>query len=369
VTFRARIFLAAFVTTALALAVSTVLVSMELRRGFRAESNTLMQRARLAAELLSSRAALTDPESEAQQLGQRIDARVTFIDAAGNVLGDSDVARERLADIENHNARPEVMAARASGGGTATRASNTTGVETTYAAAPVRNSAVSVVRVALALTAVDRRVREIQQLAAVGLAIALVLAAGLAWGTSILLTGRLRRIAETAGRYARGDFSRPSFEYGQDEIGPVARVLHTSARELGKRLEEMTSERAQLASILTGMFEGVVLVDRDRRMVLTNEAARQMLHLSADTRGRAYRDVMVDPDVITMIGAALQGKQTEPKEVRLEHSPDHTFIANVVRVGAPDGGAVLVLRHHWTRRRIASAATLSPTSRTNCARR
>ncbi|MBP6717182.1 MAG: PAS-domain containing protein, partial [Acidobacteria bacterium] len=344
-TFRARIFLAAFVTTALALAVSTVLVSMELRRGFRADiEHTLMQHARLAAELLSNRAALTDPESEAQQLGHRIDARVTFIDATGNVIGDSDVARERLADVENHHARPEVMAARASGGGTATRASNTTGVETTYAAAPVRNSAVSVVRVALALTAVDRRVREIQQLAAVGLAIALVMAAGLAWGTSILLTGRLRRIAETAGRYARGDFSRPSFEYGQDEIGTVARVLDTSARELGKRLEEMTSERAQLASILTGMFEGVVLVDRDRRMVLTNEAARQMLHLSADTRGRSYRDVMVDPDVITMIGAALQGKQTEPKEVRLEHSPDHTFIANVVRVEhAPDGGAVLVL--------------------------
>ncbi|MBP6716794.1 MAG: HAMP domain-containing protein [Acidobacteria bacterium] len=344
-TFRARIFLAAFVTTALALAASTVLVSMELRRGFRADiEHTLMQHVRLAAELLSNRAALTDPESEAQQLGQRIDARVTFIDATGNVIGDSDVARERLAEVENHHARPEVMAARTSGGGTATRASNTTGVETTYAAAPVRNSPVSVVRVALALTVVDRRVREIQQLAAVGLAIALVIAAGLAWGTSILLTGRLRRIADTAGRYARGDFSRPSFEYGQDEIGTVARVLDTSARELGKRLEEMTSERAQLASILTGMFEGVVLVDRDRRMVLTNEAARRMLHLSTDTRGRSYRDVMVDPDVITMIGAALQGKQTEPKEVRLEHSPDRAFIANVVRVEhAPDGGAVLVL--------------------------
>ncbi|MBP8274073.1 MAG: HAMP domain-containing protein [Acidobacteria bacterium] len=344
-TFRARIFLAAFVTTALVLAASTVLVSMELRRGFRADiEHTLMQHARLAAELLSNRAALTDPESEAQQLGQRIDARVTFIDATGNVIGDSDVARERLAEVENHHARPEVMAARTSGGGTATRASNTTGVETTYAAAPVRNSPVSVVRVALALTVVDRRVREIQQLAAVGLAIALVIAAGLAWGTSILLTGRLRRIADTAGRYARGDFSRPSFEYGQDEIGTVARVLDTSARELGKRLEEMTSERAQLASILTGMFEGVVLVDRDRRMVLTNEAARRMLHLSTDTRGRSYRDVMVDPDVITMIGAALQGKQTEPKEVRLEHSPDRAFIANVVRVEhAPDGGAVLVL--------------------------
>jgi two-component system phosphate regulon sensor histidine kinase PhoR len=115
-------------------------------------------------------------------------------------------------------------------------------------------------------------------------------------------------------------------------------------RELGKRLEEMTSERAQLAGILTGMFEGVVLIDQDRRLVLTNDAARQMLNLPADTIGRAFRDVMVDPDVISMIAAALQGRPTEPKEVRLEHAPDRAYIANVVRVEhAPDGGAVLVL--------------------------
>jgi len=345
VTFRIRIFFAAFITTALSLAVSTMLVSMELRRSYREDiEQTLMKQARLAAELLSDRAAVPDPSIEALQLGTRIDARVTFIDATGLVLGDSDVARERLSSVENHNDRPEVVAARNSGAGAATRASNTTGVETTYAAAAVRNSPVSVVRVALPLTAVDQRVRGIQRLASVGLISALLIAAVLAWSLSVLLSGRLRRMADTASRYARGDFSRPTFEYGLDEIGTVARVLDASVRELSKRLEEMTSERAQLTSILTGMFEGVVLVDRDRRLVLTNDAARHMLQLPADAAGRAYKDVMVDPDVMSMLSASLQGQPTAPREVRLEHSPDGAFIANVVRVEhAPDGGAVLVL--------------------------
>lgn len=344
-TFRARIFLAAFVTTALSLAVSTLLVSLELRRTYRSDiEQTLMKQARLTAELLSNRPAMTDPEADAQHLGQRIDARVTFIDAAGLVIGDSDVTRDRLPDVENHNGRPEVIAARAEGAGAATRASSTTGVETTYAAAAVRNSAVSIVRVALPLTAVDQRVRGIQRLASIGLVTALLIAAGLAWGMSVLLSSRLRRMADTASRYGRGDFSRPTFEYGRDEIGTVARVLDTSVRELGRRLEEMTSERAQLAGILTGMFEGVVLVDQDRRVVLTNDAARQMLQLPANAKGRAYKDVMVDPDVMSMLSAALMGQPTVPREVRLEHSPDGAFIANVVRVEhAPDGGAVLVL--------------------------
>ena len=344
-TFRARIFLAAFVTTALSLTLSTMLVSVELRKGFRADiEQTLMEHAQLAAELLSNRAAMTDPEAEAQQLGSRISARVTFVDASGLVLGDSDITRDRLTAVENHNERPEVLDARAHGVGTATRASNTTGVETTYAAAAVRNSPVSIVRVALPLTVVDERIHGIQRLAAIGIGTALLLAAVLAWSISGLLSGRLRRIADTAGRYARGDISRPSFEYGTDEIGTVARVLDTSVRELGKRLDEMTSERAQLAGILTGMFEGVVLVDQNRRLLLTNSAARQMLQLPADVKGRAYKDVMVDPDVMSMLSTVLQGEPVAPREVRLEHSPDGAFIANVVRVEhEPDGGAVLVL--------------------------
>ncbi len=344
-TFRARIFLAAFATTALSLSVSTVLVSMEIRRGYRDDiEHTLMLHARLAAGLLSNRDALSDAETEAQQLGRRIDARVTLIDGDGRVMGDSEVAPDRLSSVENHNLRPEVIAARANGVGAATRSSNTTGVETTYAAANVQNSPVSIVRVALPLTVVNERVRAIQQLALVGLAVALVLAAGLAWATSVLLSGRLRRIAETAGRYARGDVSRPSLEYGRDEIGTVARVLDASVRDLGTRLAEMTSERAQLAGILTGMFEGVILVNEDRRLVLSNDAARQMLQLPANAAGRAYKDVMVDPDVMSMLSAALEGQPPAPREVRLEHAPDGAFIANVVRVEhAPGGGAVLVL--------------------------
>ena len=344
-TFRSRIFLAAFLTTALSLGVSTLLVSSQARQQLRADiERTLVQDARLAAELLSDRTAIDAPEAEARQLGGRINARVTFIDAQGQVIGDSDVTPERLGGVENHNTRPEVLAARATGEGTATRASNTTGIETTYAAAPVRNSPVSIVRVALPLTVVDQRVREIQRSALVGLGAALVLAAILAWTISVLLSGRLRRIADTAARYARGDFSRPTFEYGRDEIGTVARVLDTSVRELGKRLEEMTSERAKLSSILAGMFEGVLLVDQDRRLVLTNDAARRMLHLPADAIGRTYKDVMVDPDVMALLSGALAGPAPAAREVRLEHQPNGAFIATVVRVDqAPSGGAVLVL--------------------------
>jgi two-component system phosphate regulon sensor histidine kinase PhoR len=177
-----------------------------------------------------------------------------------------------------------------------------------------------------------------------GLWAGLAVAAVFAWITAVLLSARLRRIAATATRYARGDFSQPTLEYGRDEVGTVARVLDTSVRQLTQRLDEMTTERAQLSTILAGMVEGVVLVDEDRRLVLANAAARRMLQLPEHIAGRHYKDLIPDADVTNLLTSALQGERPASMEVRIEHSRDRTFVATAVGVEHdPEGGAVLVL--------------------------
>jgi two-component system phosphate regulon sensor histidine kinase PhoR len=177
-----------------------------------------------------------------------------------------------------------------------------------------------------------------------GVALGLGIAAVLAWLSAVLLSGRLRRIARTAERYAAGDFTQSSLEYGRDEIGTVARALDTSVRELRERLEEMTSERAQLTTILAGMVEGVVLVDQDRRLVSVNAAARRMLQLTDPIVGRHYKDLIPDRDITQLLSSALQGDRPASAEVRIAHSRNRTFVATAARVEHdPDGGAVLVL--------------------------
>lgn len=173
-----------------------------------------------------------------------------------------------------------------------------------------------------------------------------------AWTGARLLGARVRRVAAAAARYEAGDFSQPTFDLGKDELGTIARTLDTSVRELGRRLEAVTSERARLTSVLGGMFEGVALIDAERRLALTNEAARQMLAIGDDMRGRVYKDVITDGDVVRLVGAALRGESPAPQEVRLAHAPTHTYVANAVRITHPPAeagryalsdGAVLVL--------------------------
>jgi len=347
VNFRTRTFLGVFVATSIALAISTALATLELRRTLRDDvRETLKQEARLSSALLEGRRQLGDPDAEADLLGALIHARVTFIAPDGHVLGDSEVAREALGTLENHGTREEVLAARQHGEGTGRRVSATTGVDTEYVAETVRDSDVAFVRLALPLTSVEARIGAVWRWALAGLGAGLAAAAGLTWIASVFLSRRVAAIAAVAQRYREGDFSHPIRDYGRDEIGTVATVLDDTARELGLRLREMGRERAHMEAILTGMVEGVVLVDAGGRLVLTNPAARAMLRLSGSAEGRHYLELVRHPDISAQLVTALSGTAPAAAEVEFDRDArQRTFVVQTLPVPHErGGGAVLVLR-------------------------
>jgi len=345
VTLRTRTFVGVFLATALALAVSTMLVERSLREFLRRDIEAgLIRQAKLTATLLEHRA-LADPDAEADALSAVVGARVTFIAADGRVLGDSELDAAGLAAVENHATREEVQQARQTGEGRASRRSHTTTVETQYAAAAVRDSPIAVARLALPLTVIEDRVAVVRRQALAGLGAGLVAAALLTWSASVLLNRRIRAVAETAARYRAGDFSQPARDHGRDEIGLVADALDDTARELGSRLGEMARARAHTDAILTGMVGGVLLVDAAGRLVLTNPAAHSMLRLPDDAGGAHYLELVRQPDVHVLVTRALAGERPAAVEVELEPGSRKTFVADAVPVDVTrGGGAVLVLR-------------------------
>src|SRR5262249_9699174 len=185
--------------------------------------------ARMAAEILSHRVVASEPEldEEADALGRILGARVTFIAADGRVVGDSELTLEQLRTTENHALRPEVVEARQQGFGAAQRHSATVGTDMEYVAIPVQNAgmpAVSIVRLALPLTDVDRQLASVRSLALLGLIVGTVAAVALTWVFTFPLARRLRAIEDRARRYAAGNFAPTLPDYEQDEIGGVARM-------------------------------------------------------------------------------------------------------------------------------------------------
>jgi len=154
---------------------------------------------------------------------------------------------------------------------------------------------------------------------------------------------RAGAIEAVARRYALGDLSRPAPDYGDDELGAVARAMDAAVQELGRRLGGLERDRARMEAILASMVEGVLVVDEQGRLQLVNEAARQMLKLEREASGRPYVEAIRHPGIVQQLGRALAGEPVEGLEFSLAAERNRTLVSRVAPVVAAGRGAVLVL--------------------------
>jgi two-component system phosphate regulon sensor histidine kinase PhoR len=343
--FRTKVFLGSVAAATISLLVAALLLSWEVRsRQREAIEERLTSAARAVNDLLPVD---TDPATlarEADRLGPLIASRVTFIAEDGRVLGDSTQSFDALERLENHAARPEITSAREAGTGSSLRYSTTLGTDMLYVAVRVSHPAVRYVRLALPLIEIDRQLAAIRTMTLVALAVAVPIALLVSWVVSAPLARRVQAIASVAKRYSSGDLSRMAYDYGRDELGDVARALDRSVQELGQRLDELSRDRARMEAVLSGMSEGVLVVDRNGRLQGANWAAQRMLRVDDAALGRPYLEVIRHPDIAAQLTAVLNGEEAAAHDLVLPRDPKRVFVARTAPVSqAGGGGAVLVL--------------------------
>ncbi|MGH9347500.1 MAG: ATP-binding protein [Vicinamibacterales bacterium] len=180
----------------------------------------------------------------------------------------------------------------------------------------------------------EDQVAAVRVLTVVALAAAVPVALALARLFSAALSRRVHAIATVAKRYADGDLTRPSLDYGIDE--------------LGKRLTELSRDRARMEAILSGMVEGVLVVDRHGRLQLVNQAAQAMLKVDVSTIGHPYVEVIRHPDISAQLASALRGEEVDSRELSMARDPGRTFIARAAPVAVDGGGGAVLVLHDIT---------------------
>ena len=348
--FQTKLFLAGLSAAVLTLVVAGALFAFTMQRQTNARvEQTLKSEAHLAAELLAraddsftGNARVLD--ADADRIGTLLTARVTFIRTDGVVLGDSAEPLASLATMENHATRPEVLQARATGLGMARRESATLGEDMLYIALPVQHPQVAFVRVALPLSSIRQQVSSILTASLTALGLALLGGVAISGVLAGRLGQRVRAIAWVAQRYRQGDLTPPRLDYGDDELGVVARALDDSVHELGNRLQDLERDRGRMAAILAGMIEGVIVVDQAGRLQLVNAAAQEMLRIDEAPVGRHYIETIRHPAIADLVTAALAGRETDAVEFSPPRDGARTIITRAAPVAAGwTHGVVLVL--------------------------
>lgn len=127
------------------------------------------------------------------------------------------------------------------------------------------------------------QMREINRIFAAGTAMSLVITIIIGILVARTITRPITEMRNQAQALARGNYSRKVRVYGTDEIGQLA----ISFNHLTNRLQEAQStteaERRKLASVLSNMTDGVIATDRRGKIILINDPALGLLHVTRET--------------------------------------------------------------------------------------
>jgi len=255
----------------------------------------------------------------ADRLGPRAGGRLTFIDANGDLLGDSEIALVDLPQIENHRLRPEVAAALAGDRGASTRNSATLNQRFLYVATPMLlpGGGRGAARLALPLNTVEAAVRRVRHILAAALAVALISAVFVSLATAQVLSRALARLTDAARRMAAGDLGVRTRLVGTDEIAGLGRALDAMAGNLASTVSALRSERDLLGVILESMQEGVLVLDPENRILLVNPALRSTFSLAENVEGRAALELIRNADLHGILDRARSGSGSVTGEIEV----------------------------------------------------
>lgn len=185
-------------------------------------------------------------------------------------------------------------------------------------------------------------------------------AALLSLGINCLLNRRatlvLQSVTEGARRLAQGDLEYRVQAQGSKDIQRLAQAFNSMADVLRDLVQGLSGERNKLSAVLATMADGVVVVDAGGTVLLLNQAATDLLGLTArQVEGRRLAELTRDYALHQLINRCLASGQRQHGEVELLRPRRvlGTVATSLQESGAP---GVLLTLHDLTRDRQVEAS-------------
>jgi len=310
------------------IALSFAAADVYLTRGLETElSDTARDDLFVRADLVAREAAaahvpladLAGWEALAARLGAVAHARVTFVRHDGVVLGDSEVDASGVLAMENHGTKPEIVAALGGGRGSSTRVSTTLKRPTMYTAVAFDegDGTTGIARISSALDAISSVTARLRRLIGIASLFAVAIAVFLSSFAASWISRVARELTAAARRMAAGDLEVRTHVRTSDDLGDLGVALDELAVSVKATLTDLRAQRDLQGRILDGMQEGVLVLDKDGRLVMMNPALRQMLLLGADAKGKLLMEVVRHADLHELVKRARAGRTTAMGEIDL----------------------------------------------------
>lgn len=259
-----------------------------------------------------------------KDLGKHIETRISVIDRDGIVLADSD---EDPAVMENHKSRPEIYKAYSGEIGQSIRFSRTVKADMLYIGIPlIRNGEIKeVLRVSLYLEDINTLIkdlrRKISQLTFIALVFSFLL---------ILLLYRsfskpISELQEASKRIASGDFETHVSMRHKNEFKTLAESFNFMSDKVKTLFDEASLKKKELAGILSAIEEGVVVLNRDGRILFANTSFTSIVRIE-NVQGQHDWEVLRDPHLKNLLDKNRSTKENFSIELDIDGKTYHCSI-------------------------------------------
>ena len=252
-------------------------------------------------------------DSMVKDLGKQIKTRITIIEPGGIVLADSEKNPKLM---ENHRTRPEIIQALKGKTGKSVRYSTTVKEEMLYVALPMERGGkiLGVLRVSLFLKDINRLLNRLKlnlfYIAMIVLVISLL--GALVFSRS--LSKPIRELSVASRRVASGDFDVRVFLRRRDELRDLADNFNYMAGQIKKLFAELSGQKEELNSIISYLQEGLMVVDKGGKIILTNESFEKIVK-SNHIDGKFYWEVVRNPKFGELMKKVAYEKRNLVEEV------------------------------------------------------
>lgn len=254
------------------------------------------------------------------------DARITYIDASGNVLYDS---QADISSMENHSDRKEFEEAVQKGHGYAERMSSTLSEKTVYYARKLTDG--TVLRVAAVHSSILALMLQLLP-SVIGVAIVMLILAGIA---AARISAKIVKPINTL------DLDHPEDNQIYEEVGPLLSRIHKQNYQIQMQLETARRNQEEFQIITENMQEGLLVIDAYTMILSGNSSVWRMFQLREPKTGDSVYSLDRNEDFRKVVEDVLKGQHGS---AMLQLDGEYVqLIANPVSRDGKVVGAVLLL--------------------------
>jgi len=151
------------------------------------------------------------------------------------------------------------------------------------------------------------------------------------------ISNPLEKLKSTAAEFAKGEFKVKSPDSSILEIKELSDSMNTMSKALQDNINEITQQKNDLKLILSSMFEGVIAIDLDDKIITINSAAKKILNTnvplsSSDSGKNRFENALFYPD---QRGDDERDEHNSSFRTTIRNTEIHQLIDEILKNGNP----------------------------------